>query len=348
MIELVVRAAEEHPQRRGGPRPTTSRLTYADLLSRRPVDRGRPGARRRSRASASSTSRRRWSCRCWSGPPSPAPRRASTRRPTPTRSPRSPRRFDHDVLVSDRDDLAARLPSVDLVRTTAWLDGPRLGGDLPDQRPHLVLTTGTTGLPRGVRHDWSRLVRGVDGLGHSPDQRWLLAYGLHQFAGLQIVQHVLATGGHAGRPGPAPAAGGARRDAVAGRHPRERHADVLALPARRAARRRRPGAGAAPGDARRRGDPGPAARPAASDVPRRADLPDLRRVGVRLERVDPRRALRPVGRRARPRRRRRGRPARGRRRAVGALAHRHARLLRRAAGRPRRVATHRRPRRGRG
>ena len=97
-------------------------------------------------------------------------------------------RFDHALLVSDREDL----PGLDLVPTTGWLDGPRLGGDLPDHRPHLVLTTGTTGLPRGVRHDWTRLVRGVSRVEHVADQRWLLAYGLHQFAGLQIVQHVLA------------------------------------------------------------------------------------------------------------------------------------------------------------
>ena len=128
-------------------------------------------------------------------------------------------RFEHRVLVSDRDDLAglAASDAVEVVPTGGWLDG-EFGAiaparnisegetfpnsaiapvgqpdELPASRPHLVLTTGTTGLPRGVRHDWSRLVRGVERIAPVDDeQRWLLAYGLHQFAGLQIVQHVMA------------------------------------------------------------------------------------------------------------------------------------------------------------
>ncbi|GAA4672706.1 class I adenylate-forming enzyme family protein [Nocardioides nanhaiensis] len=111
-------------------------------------------------------------------------------------------RFEHNVLVSDRVDLAglAASDAVEVVPTGAWLTGSLESDDsgdaLPSSRPHLVLTTGTTGLPRGVRHDWSRLVRGVERVQQvqdtDDDQRWLLAYGLHQFAGLQIVQHVAA------------------------------------------------------------------------------------------------------------------------------------------------------------
>lgn len=106
-------------------------------------------------------------------------------------------RFEHTVLVSDRDDLAglAASDAVEVLPTRLWLSESAEGfvGALPSSRPHLVLTTGTTGLPRGVRHDWSRLVRGVERVQHTDDdQRWLLAYGLHQFAGLQIVQHVAA------------------------------------------------------------------------------------------------------------------------------------------------------------
>ncbi len=61
-------------------------------------------------------------------------------------------------------------------------------------RPHLVLTTGTTGQPRGVRHDWSRLLRATERVQPAEDERWLLAYGLHQFAGLQVLLHVFAAG----------------------------------------------------------------------------------------------------------------------------------------------------------
>ena len=36
----------------------------------------------------------------------------------------------------------------------------------------------------------------------APDQRWLLAYGLHQFAGLQILLHVFAAGATLVAPAP--------------------------------------------------------------------------------------------------------------------------------------------------
>jgi acyl-CoA synthetase (AMP-forming)/AMP-acid ligase II len=100
--------------------------------------------------------------------------------------------FSHDVVVSDRDDLHG--PAV-AVRRPADLrgTGPVRGG-LPERRPLLVLTTGSTGSPKGVRHDWNRqVVRGLrarSGLG----QVWLLAYGPQQFAGLQVLVHVIGSG----------------------------------------------------------------------------------------------------------------------------------------------------------
>jgi acyl-CoA synthetase (AMP-forming)/AMP-acid ligase II len=66
--------------------------------------------------------------------------------------------------------------------------------DVPPQRPLLILTTGTTGAPKGVRHDWTRLLRPFGQVPAAPEQRWLLAYGLHQFGGLQLVLQVLAAG----------------------------------------------------------------------------------------------------------------------------------------------------------
>lgn len=98
--------------------------------------------------------------------------------------------FAHDVVVTDRGDLgdpALTLPA-DL------RSGEPAAGDPPGLRPLLVLTTGTTGMPKGVRHDWSRQLaraaRARDGRG----QVWLLAYGPHQFAGLQVLIHVLGSG----------------------------------------------------------------------------------------------------------------------------------------------------------
>jgi acyl-coenzyme A synthetase/AMP-(fatty) acid ligase len=104
-------------------------------------------------------------------------------------------RFDHDLLVTSRRDLTDQRSTV----TAAELqDKPHdlIDDAWPAERPHLVLTTGTTGKPRGVRHDWSRLVRIVDEsrVGAGSGERWLLAYGMNQFGGLQVLLHVMGIG----------------------------------------------------------------------------------------------------------------------------------------------------------
>jgi acyl-CoA synthetase (AMP-forming)/AMP-acid ligase II len=104
-------------------------------------------------------------------------------------------RFDHAFLVTSRDDLGGLCEVV----TAAELQKKPtdlIDNELPPERPHLVLTTGTTGKPRGVRHDWSRLARIVDGAvpGAGAGERWLLAYGMNQFGGLQVLLHVVGTG----------------------------------------------------------------------------------------------------------------------------------------------------------
>ena len=102
-------------------------------------------------------------------------------------------RFDHDVIITPRTDLggiATIIEPAEPIDTRAepWTEPP------PAVRPLLVLTTGTTGTPRGVRHDWGRLLTGLDRARPGTGQRWLLAYGLHQFAGLQVILHVASTG----------------------------------------------------------------------------------------------------------------------------------------------------------
>jgi acyl-CoA synthetase (AMP-forming)/AMP-acid ligase II len=100
-------------------------------------------------------------------------------------------RFDHEVVVAAR---ALELPGLtslaasELTGTEATRPAP------PEHRPHLVLTTGTTGTPRGVLHDWNRLLRATQRIAPGAGQRWLLAYGLHQFAGLHLLLHVFAAG----------------------------------------------------------------------------------------------------------------------------------------------------------
>lgn len=97
----------------------------------------------------------------------------------------------HSVVATDRDLALDGAAGVALSRLVAD------GGDLapaPRRAPVLILTTGTTGDRKGTRHEWSRLVRGV----RHPDgrpARWLLAYDLNQFGGVQILLHVLASAG---------------------------------------------------------------------------------------------------------------------------------------------------------
>ncbi len=66
----------------------------------------------------------------------------------------------------------------------AWTDGP--------QRV-MIRTTGTTGRPKAARHDWRVLAQTGAGLRPAPGRRWLLAYGPHQFAGIQVLLHVVAS-----------------------------------------------------------------------------------------------------------------------------------------------------------
>ncbi|MCW2767678.1 MAG: long-chain fatty acid--CoA ligase [Nocardioides sp.] len=113
-------------------------------------------------------------------------------------------RFNHDRLVTTRDDLGEL--GAQVVRPDDWTNAapPTAPAEqpTPTPRPHLVLTTGTTGAPRGVRHDWDRLLRSTARIKPGPGERWLLAYGLHQFAGLQILLHVFAAGATLVAPAP--------------------------------------------------------------------------------------------------------------------------------------------------
>lgn len=109
-------------------------------------------------------------------------------------------RMEHAVLLTADPEARTSAPEgVRVVDHTGWTSSTTEREaalpEPPTARPHLVLTTGTTGAPRGVRHDWSRLVRSVRRVQVVGDeQRWLLAYGLHQFAGLQILLHTMASG----------------------------------------------------------------------------------------------------------------------------------------------------------
>ncbi len=115
------------------------------------------------------------------------------------------RTLAHHTVVTTRDDLGdvggvggdlGDVGDLDL-RPVADLRGKPAAApeaELPRQRPLLVLTTGTTGAPRGVRHDWSRQLSRSARIRDGSGQVWLLAYGPQQFAGLQVLIHVFSSG----------------------------------------------------------------------------------------------------------------------------------------------------------
>jgi acyl-CoA synthetase (AMP-forming)/AMP-acid ligase II len=101
----------------------------------------------------------------------------------------------HDVIVTRRDDIGPG--PLHVIRPDELLsDAPRDATDFgpPDvSQPIVIRTTGTTGAPRAARHDWRVLAQTVAKVRPRPDQRWLLAYGPHQFAGVQVLLHVVAS-----------------------------------------------------------------------------------------------------------------------------------------------------------
>jgi acyl-CoA synthetase (AMP-forming)/AMP-acid ligase II len=109
----------------------------------------------------------------------------------PERAERLASSFDHEVLITAGGlDLPGRqtLPLDELALVGAGLPEP------PTDFPVLILTTGTTGAQKGARHDWARLARSVRHPDERSAARWLLAYNLNQFAGIQVLLHVLVSG----------------------------------------------------------------------------------------------------------------------------------------------------------
>ncbi len=105
------------------------------------------------------------------------------------------RALGHTVLVTRRRDVDGG-QDLDIIRPDDLGQDEQaspvaLRDDAP--QPILIRTTGTTGAPKAARHDWRVLAQTVAGVRRRPEQRWLLAYGPHQFAGIQVLLHVLAS-----------------------------------------------------------------------------------------------------------------------------------------------------------
>ncbi len=102
-------------------------------------------------------------------------------------------RYNVDVLISDL------VPEVELPVTV--LGAHRLR-ELITEEPLLetrdgeilILTSGTTGQPKCARYTWPDLFAQVSERPALEQERWLLAYRLNHFAGLQMLVHVLHNG----------------------------------------------------------------------------------------------------------------------------------------------------------
>ncbi|KRF20970.1 hypothetical protein ASG90_00695 [Nocardioides sp. Soil797] len=105
--------------------------------------------------------------------------------------------FGHTTVITRRDDVSgaglAVLRPDSLLATSRPSRSPSTGEDGQSRpAPLLIRTTGTTGEPKAARHDWQVLAQTVTQVQPRPHQRWLLAYGPQQFAGIQVLQHVVA------------------------------------------------------------------------------------------------------------------------------------------------------------
>lgn len=101
------------------------------------------------------------------------------------------KQLGHSLVITRRTDLPDGLDVVPPQQLLVDLD-PKGGPPFSSSQPLVIRTTGTTGRPKAALHDWARLSQTVQRVRPRPEQRWLMAYGPHQFAGIQVLQHVIA------------------------------------------------------------------------------------------------------------------------------------------------------------
>ena len=114
--------------------------------------------------------------------------------------------INHESSREEVDEILSRLELRHLV-----VDDPLgvanaeeiVSGELPDVETAsaasadaglLILTTGTTGVPKAARYVWSDLAAQVRARDDQGGTRWLLGYNLNHFGGVQMLLHVLVNG----------------------------------------------------------------------------------------------------------------------------------------------------------
>ena len=103
-------------------------------------------------------------------------------------------RFSYNILITNKtlkhihDSLKIKSPT-DFIpsdfETLADLEIPK--DSERTEESIMVLTTGTTGLPKGAMYIWSKLVDQIIITEKLQNSRWLLAYNLNHFAGIQVL-----------------------------------------------------------------------------------------------------------------------------------------------------------------
>lgn len=99
------------------------------------------------------------------------------------------------ILITDKSDITC---SDGKVMTPETLDSEQREMEPLDlsspanESEILIMTSGTTGKAKCARYEWRRLFAQVKEKTSLPDERWLLAYRLSHFAGVQMIVHILS------------------------------------------------------------------------------------------------------------------------------------------------------------
>lgn len=106
-------------------------------------------------------------------------------------------RLQPGVLITDAssvDDWPEKVLCLDELTGTG--DSPERPEALSDSAAGgiVILTTGTTGVPKAVLYAWERLLAQVPLASSSQARRWGLLYPLNHFAGLQVLLHTIKNG----------------------------------------------------------------------------------------------------------------------------------------------------------
>jgi acyl-CoA synthetase (AMP-forming)/AMP-acid ligase II len=104
------------------------------------------------------------------------------------------RRFELPILVADSD---LSIDGAQVIRIDQFFSGAENAQPTPppSQSRLLILTSGTTGVPKGAWYTWDRLIAQSRPSPRWTGLRWLLAYHLNHFAALHMLAHVIANRG---------------------------------------------------------------------------------------------------------------------------------------------------------